>query len=499
MATKVGAFKKDGTVQCVKLVEENTNPFSGTYENGVITFNSGLTIKFEYTGTGSSWSPLTNLVSITSISIHSSIGMSISVDANAHTAKLNGIQNPGTNSYVISNLGIIITPATSYICRCTVSYGDTSSEYRGGGTSSTSIIFNPYQSSSFTITPEMQVMSTSVKFGKDGTLKCKELIEETAVEDSSRLSMSQKTDALTLPYFNYDIRFINPGGQPLTIPSSYSELGYVTLLDSSGTQLNFSRSYSGGNNWTSSKNPSWTSGTVSIVRFTVSGTIKDSASQIAFVDNGTKQTQSARIIYFTKGSDGYYSNTSTPVTFNYDWLLKTPTVRVYKDGTIKCAEVEEATLTPKIGNGDWFEMTRSSASSGTFNFYGGQWTMTVEGPNGGSPTLFQTVSTIYAQVPLLPSGQPDNTIQWVGPPPYTTYYPSIYDEANYNRDGTINVNRIVVFSTTSMEGYKITINDGKNTLVYEWHLFTGTSNAFEPVGEQQWELTESDRFTYSWD
>ena len=196
----------------------------------------------------------------------------------------------------------------------------------------------------------------------------------------------------------------------------------------------------------------------------------------------------------------YFLVGASPYTFPAERIeTVTRTVRVGKDGTIRCAKVQEATLTPKIGNGDWFEMTRSSASSGTFNFYGGQWTMTVEGPNGGSPTLFQTVSTIYAQVPLLPSGQPDSTIQWVGPPPYTTYYPSIYDEANYNRDGTININRIVVLSTTSMEGYKITINNGQNASVYEWHLFTGTSNAFEPAGEQQWELTESDRFTYSWD
>ena len=501
MATKVGAFKKDGTVQCVKLVEESSiEMFNGTVDSNVITLNNGMKITFTYgpsdtpagyTQTGSYLSFKDNtygtpflrldinntstdkrvLASITNeeawnSSEDLSIGMiSGSIGAAVPSAPCKWvIEYKGqTDTYSISSRGPIITNAV------------------GGNTLITSVNRTP-----------------TVRMGKDGTLKCKELIEETAVEDSSRLSMSQKTDALTLPYFNYDIRFINPGGQSLTIPSSYSELGYVTLLDSSGTQLNFSRSYSGGNNWTSSKNPSWTSGTVSIVRFTVSGTIKDSAPQIAFVDNGTKQTQSARTIFFTKGSDGYYSNTSTPVTFNYDWLLKTPTVRVYKDGTIKCREVEEATLTPKIGNGDWFEMTRSSASSGTFNFYGGQWTMTVEGPNGGSPTLFQTVSTIYAQVPLLPSGQPDSTIQWVGPPPYTTYYPSIYDEANYNRDGAINVNRIVVLSSTSMEGYKITINTGQNTAVYEWHLFTGTSNAFEPAGEQQWELTESDRFTYSW-
>lgn len=351
MATKVGGFTKSGVVQCVKLVEESSiEMFNGTVDSNVITLNNGMKITFTYgpsdtpagyTQTGSYLSfkdstygtpflrldinnTSTNKTVVASITNEEawnssedlSIGMiSGSIGAAVPSAPCKWvIEYKGqTDTYSISSRGPIITNAV------------------GGNTLITSANRTP-----------------TVRMGKDGTLRCKELIEQTAVEDSSRLSMSQKTDALTLPYFNYDIRFINPGGQSLTIPSSYSELGYVTLLDSSGTQLNFSRSSSGGNNWTSSKNPSWTSGTVSIVRFTVSGTIKDSASQIAFVDNGTKQTQSARTIFFTKGSDGYYSNTSTPVTFNYDWLLKTPTVRVYKDGTIRCAKVQEATVTKKF-------------------------------------------------------------------------------------------------------------------------------------------------------
>lgn len=361
MATKVGGFTKSGVVQCVKLVEESSiEMFSGTVDSNVITLNNGMKITFTYgpsdtpagyTQTGSYLSfkdstygtpflrlDINNtstdkrvLASITNeeawnSSEDLSIGMiSGSIGAAVPSAPCKWvIEYKGqTDTYSISSRGPIITNAV------------------GGNTLITSANRTP-----------------TVRIGKDGTLKCKELIEETAIEDSSRLSMSQKTDALTLPYFNYDIRFINPGGQSLTIPSSYSELGYVTLLDSSGTQLNFSRSSSGGNNWTSSKNPSWTGGTVSIVRFTVSGTIKDSASQIAFVDNGTKQTQSARTIFFTKGSDGYYSNTSTPVTFNYNWLLKAPTVRVYKDGTIKCAEVEEATVTQLRSN--WGTPTKTS-------------------------------------------------------------------------------------------------------------------------------------------
>lgn len=359
LSTKVGGFTKNGVVQCVKLVEESAtskiDEFSGTYtsssSNYTMTMKNGNTVEFQYNSSGNR-NFMINIGSFYLRETTNNIMIFMSDAPNyAFSCEVTDttVWSKSSNVYLAGAYVNFKSSASSGEYRIIMK--DSSGTIIGnwyGTLSSSGYSLSMVNSKSLTLTYEDRFDTPTVRMYKDGTLKCKELIEETAVEDSSRLSMSQKTDALTLPYFNYDIRFINPGGQSLTIPSSYSELGYVTLLDSSGTQLNFSRSYSGGNNWTSSKNPSWTSGTVSIVRFTVSGTIKGSASQIAFVDNGTKQTQSARIIYFTKGSDGYYSNTSTPVTFNYDWLLKTPTVRVYKDGTIRCAEVQEATLRSKL-------------------------------------------------------------------------------------------------------------------------------------------------------
>lgn len=359
MDTKVGAFKKDGTVQCVKLVEEvgtifDITRFSGKLVNGTVVYDNGIIFEV-LTKSGSHLNlDSSNIVTIgttpqsQSTSPQSTIRSTISSTDEITSTIVN-------NEYYqeVSNLKIwmVIIQGTQFSGgeQLIVTYDDgkTYNYSPGSGTSSQVMFANASNYAAY-ISVSDRVLPPTVRMCKDGTLKCAKLIEEAAVEDSSRLSMSQKTDALTLSYFNYDIRLLNPGGQSITIPSSYSELGYVTLLDSSGTQLNFSRSYSGGDDWTGSKNPSWISGTVSIVRFTVGGTIKDSASQIAFVDNGTKQTQSARTIYFTKDSSGYYNNTSTPVTFNYDWLLKTPTVRVYKDGTIKCAEVQEATLRSKL-------------------------------------------------------------------------------------------------------------------------------------------------------
>ena len=371
MATKVGAFKKDGTVQCVKLVEEAptslVSSFGGTISGGGIDLDNGYRLQFK---SGSSWDTAVNKTTFP----NNFVGLNIWIENNqfstygiwfSREGKTNRCTATFNESSYEDRAPIIwedTKPIKMYFNQLTIEE-EASGGYDRSYFASTYLAmynrnkelifyytFTGYDMDSVygeyvtpgTVPYSDRWKTATVRMCKDGTLKCAKLIEEAAVEDSSRLSMSQKTDALTLSYFNYDIRLLNPGGQSITIPSSYSELGYVTLLDSSGTQLNFSRSYSEGDDWTGSKNPSWISGTVSIVRFTVGGTIKDSASQIAFVDNGTKQTQSARTIYFTKDSSGYYNNTSTPVTFNYDWLLKTPTVRVYKDGTIKCAEVQEA-------------------------------------------------------------------------------------------------------------------------------------------------------------
>ena len=526
MATKVGAFKKDGTVQCVKLVEEDGTPnlegFNGTYDNTALTFNNGIKLTWIGLNGGYGWSTVTRLSCIASRrdTFNTSTFFVLSFSGGKVTASFD---SSDTDHYAymaqedIGMLGFYVTvpSAVSYYFssgRLAVSYNSQSYTYatNAGSASSPLYYYNTDWTFQFKVPREIRVKPPTVRMGKDGTLRCSKLIEEpiiNLIDDYSGTAAS--------PYDKYDKLVLNNGitlavtkdGAPSenffrtlflqfsSAASTISRLFSINIMNSNVVSVTAGTAPDGSVPWEFKQDyPIDGYITVSTPGVYAAGqyvlTISDSTQSVNY--SVTLDSSSAAFSFSPSTSGDYF-------ILSYDMRMKVPTVRIGKDGTIRCAKVQEATLTPKIGNGDWFEMTRSSASSGTFNFYGGQWTMTVEGPNGGSPTLFQTVSTIYAQFPLLPSGQPDNTIQWVGPPPYTTYYPSIYDESNYNRDGTININRIVVISSASMEGYKITINNGQNTAVYEWHLFTGTSNAFEPVGEQQWELTESDRFTYSWD
>lgn len=383
MATKIGGFTKSGVVQCVKLVEESSDPFLGTYENGVITFNSGLTFKFEYTSNGSNWYPLTNITSINGISIYSSIGMSISISGN--TATLNGISNPGVNSYRIASIEISISTTTSYICRCIVSYDSTTSEYRGGGTSTTSIIFSPYLGNSFTITPEMQVMNTTVKFGKDGTLRCKELIEEPILVDKE--GWNATLSGATLTFNNgfkvefrqgnsYDTATLKTTDAPyirnIHTYMSVTDYMYLTLArdgDTNNFIANFKNpddfpsvpavqnSY---NTWISSQNINLTIQDIFLDPKDSSGTSYDrtwyitTPSTYAVLLNPKNQIVSA---YEYTG--GYMDDVAGSISYTSDIItqkdrMKIPTVRVYKDGTIKCAEVEEATVT---AGSDGFEGT----------------------------------------------------------------------------------------------------------------------------------------------
>lgn len=512
MATKVGAFKKDGTVQCVKLVEElgtsKLSGFNGVWDSSSkkVIFDNGYTMQVSIAG--SQDGQYTSVIlSYYPESIQFMNGDNVIMKL--HIDRDNSVFTneaaylwPTTQDYVVTSL-MFNYAAGMFIyylqCVLTAPSGE-SFTWRSSYTTKVNIELDQSEGS-YLLRYTDRFSPPTVRMGKDGTLHCSKLIEEpiiNLIDDYSGTSASPY-DKLVL---NNGITLtVTKDGAPaenffrtlvLQFSSAASTTSLLFAISIMGSNIDF---YDGSVPWEFKQDyPIDGYITVSTPNVYAAGqyvlTISDSTQSVNY--SVTLDSSSTAFSFSPSTSGDYF-------ILSYDMRMKVPTVRIGKDGTIRCAKVQEATLTPKIGNGDWFEMTRSSASSGTFNFYGGQWTMTVEGPNGGSPTLFQTVSTIYAQVPLLPSGQPDNTIQWVGPPPYTTYYPSIYDESNYNRDGTININRIVVISSASMEGYKITINNGQNTAVYEWHLFTGTSNAFEPVGEQQWELTESDRFTYSWD
>ena len=510
MATKVGGFTKSGVVQCVKLVEESSiEMFNGTVDSNVITLNNGMKITFTY---GPSDTPAG----------YTQTGSYLSFkDSTYGTPFLRlDINNTSTNKTVVASItneeawnssedlnignisGSIGAAVPSAPCKWVIEYKGQTDTYSisSRGPIITNAVGGHTLITSANRTP-------TVRMCKDGTLHCSKLIEEpiiNLIDDYSGTSASPY-DKLVL---NNGITLaVTKDGVPAenffrtlvlqfsSAASTISLLFAISIMNSNIDYVGAGTAPDGSVPWEFKQDyPIDGYITVSTPNVYAAGqyvlTISDSTQSVNY--SVTLDSSSTAFSFSPSTSGDYF-------ILSYDMRMKVPTVRIGKDGTVRCAKVQEATPTSKIGIGEeWFDLTRTSASSGVFSLHNGSWAITVQGPNGGAPTLFQTVSTISAQT-LSRDGTPISVIQWVGPPPYTTYYPSLYDAAPYNDDGDLGINRLNVTSTSSLSGYTILVNNGRSIITYQHSFFTGTNNVFIPSGDQPWVLTYSDRFTYSWD
>ena len=513
MATKVGGFTKSGVVQCVNLVEESSiEMFNGTVSSNIITLNNGMKITFTY---GPSDTPAG----------YTQTGSYLSFKDNTYgTPFLRlDINNTSTDKRVLASItneeawnssedlsidmisGSIGAAVPSSPCKWVIEYKGQLQTY---SISSQGHIITNAVGGHTLITSANR--TPTVRMCKDGTLRCSKLIEEpiiNLIDDYSGTAAS--------PYDKYDKLVLNNGitlavtkdGVPSenffrtlvlqfsSAASTISRLFSINIMNSNVVSVTAGTAPDGSVPWEFKQDyPIDGYITVSTPGVYAAGqyvlTISDSTQSVNY--SVTLDSSSAAFSFSPSTSGDYF-------ILSYDMRMKVPTVRIGKDGTVRCAKVQEATPTSKIGIGEeWFDLTRTSASSGVFSLHNGSWAITVQGPNGGAPTLFQTVSTISAQT-LSRDGTPISVIQWVGPPPYTTYYPSLYDAAPYNDDGDLGINRLNVTSTSSLSGYTILVNNGRSIITYQHSFFTGTNNVFIPSGDQPWVLTYSDRFTYSWD
>lgn len=375
MATKVGGFTKSGVVQCMKLVEESSiEMFNGTVDSNVITLKNGMKITFTYgpsdtpagyTQTGSYLSfedstygtpflrlDINNtsadkrvLASITNeeawnSSEDLSIGMiSGSIGAAVPSAPCKWvIEYKGqTDTYSISSQGPIITNAV------------------GGNTLITSANRTP-----------------TVRMGKDGTLKCSKLIEEAVTPDASQWNAILNGATFT---FDNGYRLEYRQGDSYTTatlkttdPSYLSSMsmwimptgGYYLKIAREGTTNHFIASFQdSGSELGEKADTLWRSDSLlgmypdmTFVTENASGGYDKSwfittPHTYAFLYNADNTLVS--VYEFTSGDmDTIYGTAviSNIIIPQKDRVIY-PTVRVYKDGTIRCSEVEEATVTAK--------------------------------------------------------------------------------------------------------------------------------------------------------
>lgn len=359
MATKVGAFKKDGTVQCVKLVEEtpstNNELFSnGICEGGHISFSSGYQI-VAYNHQNTEISDLFNSIAtptgylklfqsnklILSLNFdHTESGRPLLVtygdlwSDSSQKIFINSVQIGGNENISSNFIGsvqtILLRDPTGISTTFTLDvYTPTTVEY--------------YSSSSFSINDDARFNPITVKVCKDGILKCRELIEEPQV--TSVEGFNGKVEGGHITFNNgYVMRFKSSVDaiQETNIP--YNLITRLTFVDTYQTSV-FKLEFSGTTVTADLLSSSiWNNGQntyLNAMGLVPSGNLSSYANYIfeLLFDSTTGRYQIPSTITTSPVQCNYYG---TPPLLPASAKLVNPTVRICKDGIIKCAKLQEA-------------------------------------------------------------------------------------------------------------------------------------------------------------
>lgn len=358
MATKVGGFTKSGVVQCVKLVEESPSEmFNGTVSSNIITLNNGMKITFTY---GPSDTPAG----------YTQTGSYLSFKDNTYgTPFLRlDINNTSTDKRVLASItneeawnssedlsidmisGSIGAAVPSAPCKWVIEYKGQSETY---SISSQGHIITNAVGGHTLITSANR--TPTVRMGKDGTLRCKELVEEEVVDNIDSFAPLQTSSSGSHTFILKNGTYIDLYENDTLV--NVNTLGSIACIQSSTPVLLISF-YADQIGYTSSGSQTeWDyNGSIDILRISISAPLSSISNINRLTVNGTasytKSSNTTSSISFTL--DGNSNSWNIP----YNERFKTPTVRVFKDGTIRCAEVEEATVTQL--RSDWGTPTKTT-------------------------------------------------------------------------------------------------------------------------------------------
>ena len=347
MATKVGAFKKDGTVQCVKLVEESSSSkltsFGGTISSSQWKCENGLRFNVTVNGTSSN-----SIVS--RIALVTKIGDTILVlnkGSSNFTASDGGNTNQwnSTFDYEIDVIGIIFSSSiqtSSGTVSCEIIDGDKSYTYTytaSGSLTGTNFGLSEHSENTFVLKHSDRFNIPTVRMCKDGTLKCAKLIEE-------KPSVFKQDDFCGKVSNN--ILTLNNGMTiKLTINSNVINLSNckIQLIDSGHPAVESTIVLQVNGNDSIVYFPStslWTKDNFNINNISISG-FSVSNPMVSSVNINYKEKE-----YIATGGTFTGSSAVNMISFGITFpsisqedLFKPATVRVYKDGTIRCAKVQE--------------------------------------------------------------------------------------------------------------------------------------------------------------
>lgn len=375
MATKVGGFTKSGVVQCVKLVEEGTSSklssFNGTFSSSNVTCNNGFVITGYKDGTTISTdfdnirAPLGNIIFMINPTGSSqralfkiygdvvngdvataSLEPELWAGSSAEYLPTNSSDWTSNENFEISQIiiqstgGSMINQYVPVLNRIHLSFNGQSVMYeKYAGSNPQTYYYNPTDTK-FILYAKDRVTYSTVSISKSGVLKCKELIEESS---SKMFSGTVDSNVITL---NNGMKITFTYG-PSDTPAGYTQTGsYLSFKDSTygtpflrldinntSTDKRVLASITNEEAWNSSEDLS-----IGMISGSIGAAVPSAPCKWVIEYKGQTDTYSisSRGPIITNAVGGNTLITSAN---------RTPTVRVYKDGTIKCAEVEEATVT----------------------------------------------------------------------------------------------------------------------------------------------------------
>lgn len=193
--------------------------------------------------------------------------------------------------------------------------------------------------------PSVDGFNGVVRMGKDGTLKCKELIEEEVVDNIDSFAALQTSSSGSHTFILKNGTYIDLYENDTLV--NVTTLGGIDCFQSSTPVLSISFNPNQVGHTSRNSQIEWNyNGPVSIVRVTVQFSDPTNYTNV----NKCVITSNNKTATFTGSAStgtflGDLSDTSDSWNIPYSERFKIPTVRVYKDGTIKCAKLEEATVT----------------------------------------------------------------------------------------------------------------------------------------------------------
>lgn len=521
MATKVGGFTKSGVVQCVKLVEEGTSSklssFNGTFSSSNVTCNNGFVITGYKDGTTISTdfdnirAPLGNIIFMINPTGSSqralfkiygdvvngdvataSLEPELWAGSSAEYLPTNSSDWTSNENFEISQIiiqstgGSMINQYVPVLNRIHLSFNGQSVMYeKYAGSNPQTYYYNPTDTK-FILYAKDRVTYSTVSISKSGVLKCSKLVEE-PVMTIPVSDFSGSIDGQGVITFRNGIKMWleTSTGDKIDDPKILGSIQYLNI-NTQAVVKQICRSTKSGNNGYIGIDDAYYESTeyeITHVYFTVGIlSFADTNLKLAIEQsNGIVKRYDSSSQITTSGGTLTYSVGKGVINRTYPI-----SVRIFKDGTIKCSKVVEATTVPV----KWGTPTKSPGLA--------KWTF----PNGY--VLQVNRNTIGTTYPLTDNYQ--CTVSFAHQSPsvnlmsFSTSSFTVFDDFYYT-DTQINyvgfVNPIVSFTNSYL-----TLTNPDHRVVGRLSLTNASSNSniFGIVSSSDlaFNIPASERRSYTW-